>query len=174
MKKFFKYLLYFFVASAILNGIIESFKEEPIRQDSGKEEIVEIKETERDSITQRIIAIQDSITKEITARTDSIQPTKQIDFSVVSESKVGLNSDKRGTLKVRISNSYMPTEDEIKSIAKRAFTNALKRKYNEEFTVFIYAEGMNTNQRAFAWVEFVDGKLSDNFISGYAEDYFIN
>jgi hypothetical protein len=53
MKKFFKYLFYFFVASAILNGIIESFKEEPIRQDSGNEEIVERESGKKEEIKDK-------------------------------------------------------------------------------------------------------------------------
>ena len=53
MKKFFKYLLYFFVASAILNGIIESFKEEPIRQDSGNEEIVERESSKKEEVKDK-------------------------------------------------------------------------------------------------------------------------
>lgn len=66
----------------------------------------------------------------------------------------------------------MPTKSEIRSIADRAFTEALRRKYDEEFTVFIYVEGMNINQSAFAWVEYVDGRFSEDYLSNYADDYF--
>lgn len=109
----------------------------------------------------------------IASQVASMNSTKQLDFVVVSESIVGLKDEKRGTLKVRISNSYMPTKSEIRSLARKAFTDNLQTRYKDEFTVFIYAEGMNINQSAFAWVEFINGRLSSEFMGKYAEDYFI-
>lgn len=111
--------------------------------------------------------------KSIASQVASMNSTKQLDFVVVSESIVGLKDEKRGTLKVRISNSYMPTKSEIRSLARKAFTDNLQTRYKDEFTVFIYAEGMNINQSAFAWVEFINGRLSSEFMGKYAEDYFI-
>ena len=166
MKRILKFLLYLFIISAVLGGIIDAFREDPVEQEKRNDSI----DNSKAELQLKIDSIEQSA--EINKRRINSTSTKQIAFSVISESKVGLKYEKRGTLKVRISNSYIPTKSEIRSIADRAFTEALRRKYDEEFTVFIYAEGMNVNQSAFAWVEYVDGKFSNDYISNYSDDYF--
>ena len=166
MKRILKFLLYLFIISAVLGGIIDAFREDPVEQEKRNDSI----DNSKAELQLKIDSIEQSA--EINKRRINSTSTKQIAFSVISESKVGLKYEKRGTLKVRISNSYIPTKSEIRSIADRAFTEALRRKYDEEFTVFIYAEGMNVNQSAFAWVEYLDGKFSNDYISNYSDDYF--
>lgn len=166
MKRILKFLLYLFIISAAFRGIIEAFKEDPVEQQKRDDSIAK----QEAELQLKIDSIKQAA--EINKRRVNSTSTKQIAFSVISESKVGLKYEKRGTLKVRISNSYMPTKSEIRSIADRAFTEALRRKYDEEFTVFIYVEGMNINQSAFAWVEYVDGRFSEDYLSNYADDYF--
>lgn len=46
MKRILKFLLYFFIISAVLRGVIEAFKDEPNEKETDKEEVVETQKEE--------------------------------------------------------------------------------------------------------------------------------
>lgn len=108
----------------------------------------------------------------IDIKNNELKSKKTLEFTIEKETKVGLNYERRGTLKVRISNAYKPSSEEIKALAHSAYTSSLKRKYSEEFTVFVYLDGMNINSSAFAFVEFANNKVTYEFMSDQWDDMF--
>ena len=82
-------------------------------------------------------------------------------FKTLKKEKVGLKSQNRATQKIIVQTENLPTEDVLKNTGKSIW------KYNskyDEFTVFIYLEGMDTNYKAYSIIEFNSKKMTDFMI----------
>lgn len=165
MKRIFKILFIAFIASAVIRGIVESFETSEELETRLSEAKTKVDSIEKVQSSPEWIA-------EMNAKSRELQAKKPLDFTIVKETKVGLNYERKGTLKVRISNAYKPSSEEIKALAHSAYTSSLKRKYSEEFTVYVYIDGMNINSSAFAFVEFANNRVTYEFMSDQWDDMF--
>ena len=113
--------------------------------------------TEHSILYDSIIKAQDLVKKEEAAAAEkTILP-----FKTLNKKKVGLNSQNRATQKIMVKTESLPTQD----ILKNTGTSIWKNNSNyDEFTVFIYLEGMDTNYNAYCIIEFNSRKMTDFMI----------
>ena len=82
-------------------------------------------------------------------------------FKTLNKKKVGLNSQNRATQKIMVQTESLPTEDVLKNTGISVWKN---NSNYDEFTVFIYLEGMDTNYNAYCIIEFNSRKMTDFMI----------
>ena len=104
-----------------------------------------------------------AITKRTLKFVEPIQPIKEekeiLNFKSLSEKKVGLRSQNRAIQKILvITPEEHPSKDLMKNTAISIWEENLH--YNE-FTIFIYLEGMDTSASAYCVVEFNKQGITD-------------
>ena len=122
----------------------------------------EIKEEAKKSIVEQSEKVP-AITKKALKFVEPIKPIKEekeiLNFKSLSEKKVGLRSQNRAIQKILvITPEEHPSKDLMKNTAISIWEENLH--YNE-FTIFIYLEGMDTSASAYCIVEFNKQGITD-------------
>ena len=100
-------------------------------------------------------------------------PAKKIDkptlkYKSLPLKRVGLNTQNRAIQRIVLDTDSIPSNEIIKRTAFKHWKINSLRKFTE-FTAFIYLEGMNTNDIAYAVVEFnSEGEVSLFKINDYS------
>jgi hypothetical protein len=80
---------------------------------------------------------------------------------------VGLNYQKKATQKIMILTDKTPSDQSLIGTAKNIWN---KNKQFEEFTIFIYLEGMDINKTAYSYLEISNNGLNFNYKNMRTED----
>ena len=92
---------------------------------------------------------------------NSIKEKKILPFKTLNKENIGLNSQNRATQKIMVQTESLPTEDVLKNTGISIWKN---NSNYDEFTVFIYLEGMDTNYNAYCIIEFNSREMTDFMI----------
>ena len=89
-------------------------------------------------------------------KTVEIIEKQTLNFQALNVKKVGLNTQNRATQKIIANSDSLPNEDILRETALKHWKRNSFSSY-DEFTVFIYLDGMDTNSTAYSIVEFNKG-----------------